>query len=102
MNVTVDHKVLSDLCDQTMEVAIAVGRLQAVTQSFADDFIDETADERESAMYIAYRHKHFCRLFDVMAVMIADLEKQTEALDDNATAAFRDCIDKAKAAAGVS
>ena len=100
MNMNVDSKVLSDLCDQTMEIALAVERLQAVTQSFADDFVDETADEKETAMYIAYRHKHFCRLFDVMAVMIGELEKQTKALDDNATVAFQDSLDKCKA--GVS
>ena len=100
MNMTVDYKALSDICDQTMDIALAVERLQAVTQSFADDFVDETSDEQEAAMYIAYRFKHFCRLFDVMSVMIGELENKTKALDDKATAAFRDSIDKCKA--GVS
>ena len=35
-----------------------------------------------------------------MAVMIGDLEEQTKALDDKATEAFKDSVDKSKA--GVS
>lgn len=98
----IDSKVFSDINDQTMEVALAVERLQAVVQSFAQDYVDDTDDSRKAAMYINYRYEHFCRLFNVIAILVSDLEKHTKALDDEATEEYNKSIDRCKAAAGES
>ena len=98
----IDSKVFSNVIDQTMEVALAVERLQAVVQSFAQDYIDDTDDSQKAAMYINFRYEHFCRLFNVISIMVSDLEKQTKALDNEATDEFNKSIDRCKAAAGES
>ena len=100
MNMKFDSNSLNDLAERITEIDLAVERLQAVTQSFAEDYIDETRDDKTAAMYIGYRREHFCRLFHTIAFMVADLENMTKALDDDAATIIKDHIDKIKA--GVS
>ena len=82
----IDSEVLSNLCDQTMELEVSVGRLKAVIQSFSDEYVD--VEEKEALAAMTYRFEHFTGLFNVISFMVADLEEKAKALDDGATAAF--------------
>ena len=101
MDMLFDSNPLNDISDRITEVDLAVERLQAVTQSFMEDYVDEVTDPKKAEMYIGCRFDHFCRLAHTIAFMIADIENMTKALEDKAAKAISDRVDLNKPTAGV-
>ena len=80
-------KALSNICDQALSLVCSIEQLRAVSQSFADEYIDD--DDKALMMNIAYRTKHYCNLFNAMASMLCNIEQEAKALEDATTEAFK-------------
>ena len=69
----------ADLHDLTTELSLAIGRLRAVAESFAGEYIDIPEDSAVSA--ISMNPEHFRSLFSALFAMLEDVQNRAEAVD---------------------
>lgn len=72
-----DNIKMDSLYDRSFQLSLAISRMRAVAQSFADEYID-SGDE--PGMSVLYRSEHFTNLFNAMFFMMADIDDDAKSL----------------------
>ena len=79
---------LNTIADKTTDLVLAIDRMTAVAQSFAEDYID--IPEEKMIGNITLRKDHFCNLYNALVYMIFDIRDAAAEIEAATVAAARE------------
>ena len=86
-----DHRITDELVDPLLELSLHIKRMRAVTECFADDYVD-TMNGITCAMAVQHTPEHYESLFNAFFYMMAEVDKEAEALHEKADQLFKDSL----------
>ena len=75
----IEQESFYEACNAALELSLAIKRMRAVAECFADDYID-TCNGITCAMAVAHTEEHYESLFNAMFEMIAAIDQEADKL----------------------
>lgn len=79
---------LSAFADEVLELHLSIGRMRAVAECFADDYVD-TCNGITCAMAVQNTEEHFENLYNALFMMIVNIDEQGKELHHKADSLFK-------------
>ena len=83
------NAALSALADDVLDLSLSIGRIRAVAECFADDYVD-TCNGITCAMAVAHTEEHYENLYNALQEMIVAADKKGKALTDKADRLYKE------------
>ena len=82
---------LSAFADEVLDLHLSIGRVRAVAECFADDYVD-TCGGITCAMAVQHTPEHYENLYNALFEMIVNVDEKGKALHRKADSLFKESV----------